>query len=45
MSPNFVRLIFVVSTLLPGPQFLIYLMLWIIIPSEPDPPATAYPRS
>jgi len=33
-SPNFVRLLFVISCLLPGPQFLIYLMLWIIIPSE-----------
>jgi phage shock protein PspC (stress-responsive transcriptional regulator) len=33
-SPNFVRLLFVVSCLLPGPQFLIYLLLWIIMPSE-----------
>ena len=28
------RLIFVVSMLLPGPQILIYLVLWIIIPEE-----------
>jgi len=34
MSPNLLRLLFVLSCLLPGPQFLIYLMLWIIIPSE-----------
>jgi phage shock protein PspC (stress-responsive transcriptional regulator) len=33
-SPNVVRLLFVVSCLLPGPQFLIYILLWIIIPSE-----------
>jgi phage shock protein PspC (stress-responsive transcriptional regulator) len=34
LSPNLVRLLFVLSCLLPGPQFLIYLMLWVIIPSE-----------
>jgi len=28
------RLIFVVSCLLPGPQFLIYLILWIMMPAE-----------
>jgi phage shock protein PspC (stress-responsive transcriptional regulator) len=31
-SPNVVRLLFVVSCLLPGPQILIYLALWIIMP-------------
>lgn len=34
MSPGTVRLLFVVSCLLPGPQILIYLALWIIVPSE-----------
>lgn len=29
-----VRLIFVVSCLLPGPQFLIYLALWVLMPPE-----------
>jgi phage shock protein PspC (stress-responsive transcriptional regulator) len=33
-KPGTVRLLFVLSCLLPGPQFLIYLLLWIIIPSE-----------
>jgi phage shock protein PspC (stress-responsive transcriptional regulator) len=28
------RLIFVVSCLLPGPQFLIYIVLWVLMPSE-----------
>ena len=28
------RLIFVVSCLLPGPQFLIYLALWVLLPNE-----------
>ncbi|HEV7909056.1 MAG TPA: PspC domain-containing protein, partial [Pseudonocardiaceae bacterium] len=29
-----VRLLFVLSCLLPGPQFLIYIALWIIMPSR-----------
>jgi phage shock protein PspC (stress-responsive transcriptional regulator) len=34
MSPGTVRLLFVLSCLLPGPQVLVYLALWIIMPSE-----------
>ena len=34
MSPNVVRLIFVISCLLPGPQFVIYIVLWLLMPSE-----------
>jgi phage shock protein C len=34
MSPGLVRLLFVLSCLLPGPQFVIYLALWIIMPNE-----------
>jgi phage shock protein PspC (stress-responsive transcriptional regulator) len=34
MSPNVMRLIFVVSCLLPGPQFVIYLILWVLMPDE-----------
>jgi phage shock protein PspC (stress-responsive transcriptional regulator) len=34
LSPNLVRLLFVLSILLPGPQFLIYLALWIIMPND-----------
>jgi phage shock protein PspC (stress-responsive transcriptional regulator) len=34
LSPNLVRFLFVLSCLLPGPQILIYLALWMIIPSE-----------
>jgi phage shock protein PspC (stress-responsive transcriptional regulator) len=33
-SPFLVRLIFVVSCVLPGPQILVYLALWILIPSD-----------
>ncbi|GAA1245550.1 PspC domain-containing protein [Prauserella halophila] len=32
-KPRTMRLAFVVSCLLPGPQFLLYLVLWIVIPS------------
>ncbi|NMO01366.1 PspC domain-containing protein [Gordonia sp. TBRC 11910] len=38
---NLVRIAFVASVLLPGPQFLLYLLLWIIIPREPIVPAAA----
>jgi phage shock protein PspC (stress-responsive transcriptional regulator) len=34
ISPGMMRLIFVVSCLLPGPQFLIYIVLWALLPSE-----------
>jgi phage shock protein PspC (stress-responsive transcriptional regulator) len=34
MRPNVVRLLFVVSCVIPGPQFLIYLALWVVIPQE-----------
>lgn len=34
MSPNTVRLLFVISCILPGPQFLVYVALWILMPSE-----------
>lgn len=33
-SASTMRVIFVVSCLLPGPQFLLYLVLWILLPSE-----------
>ncbi|MPZ63414.1 MAG: PspC domain-containing protein [Propionibacteriales bacterium] len=34
ISANVVRLVFALSVLLPGPQFLIYIVLWILIPNE-----------
>lgn len=33
MKPNTVRALFVVSCLLPGPQFLLYLALWVLLPN------------
>ena len=35
LAPFTVRLIFLLSCLLPGPQFLIYLALWVLLPQEP----------
>jgi phage shock protein PspC (stress-responsive transcriptional regulator) len=35
LSPTLVRILFVLSMLLPGPQVLAYLVLWIVVPSEP----------
>lgn len=34
-SSRRVRLAFIVSCVLPGPQFLLYLLLWIVLPNEP----------
>ena len=34
LSPTLVRLLFIASMLLPGPQILAYLVLWIVIPSD-----------
>jgi len=33
-TPTTMRLIFVLSCLLPGPQFIAYIVLWILVPSE-----------
>ncbi len=33
-SPLLVRVLFVASTIIPGPQFIVYIALWIFIPSE-----------
>jgi phage shock protein PspC (stress-responsive transcriptional regulator) len=34
MSAGIMRLLFVLSVLLPGPQVVIYLALWLIMPNE-----------
>lgn len=34
MRPGTVRLLFVLSCLLPGPQFVIYIVLWVIMPKS-----------
>jgi phage shock protein PspC (stress-responsive transcriptional regulator) len=33
-SPGFVRLLFLLSLLLPGTQVIVYLVLWILMPNE-----------
>jgi phage shock protein C len=35
MSRFVVRLLFVLSCLLPGPQFVLYLVLWAVMPRRP----------
>lgn len=37
ISRNIVRLLFVLSFLLPGPQLIFYFVGWILIPSELEP--------
>ena len=34
-SAGKVRLVFVLSCLLPGPQFVLYLVLWALMPKRP----------
>ncbi|MDQ1529985.1 MAG: hypothetical protein QOE37_90 [Microbacteriaceae bacterium] len=34
LSPTLVRAAFVLSVLLPGPQVIFYVILWILIPAE-----------
>jgi phage shock protein PspC (stress-responsive transcriptional regulator) len=33
-NANVVRLVFLLSCLLPGPQFVIYLVLWVLMPKR-----------
>jgi phage shock protein C len=40
-KPTTVRVLFLLSCLLPGPQFIAYIALWIIMPSEGSARATA----
>ena len=36
-SPTVVRLLTLLSFVIPGPQIVIYIALWILIPQEPKP--------
>jgi phage shock protein PspC (stress-responsive transcriptional regulator) len=40
-SATKVRWLFVLSCLLPGPQFVLYIILWVLIPLETDVPPAA----
>ncbi len=34
LDPTLVRVLFALSCILPGPQVLVYIVLWIVIPAE-----------
>lgn len=34
LSANLVRVAFLVSCVLPGPQFALYLILWVVLPPD-----------
>jgi phage shock protein PspC (stress-responsive transcriptional regulator) len=36
LSTTTLRVAFVVSCVLPGPQFLAYVLLWVILPADPS---------
>jgi phage shock protein PspC (stress-responsive transcriptional regulator) len=40
LSATTVRLLFVLSLILPGTQVLVYLLLWLLMPDEPMSPLT-----
>ncbi|MCP9950416.1 PspC domain-containing protein [Actinomadura madurae] len=42
MTPWTVRLLFLLSCLLPGPQFVVYLVLWVMMPNEDRTMARAH---
>jgi phage shock protein PspC (stress-responsive transcriptional regulator) len=35
MPPTMMRLLFILSCILPGPQIVIYLIMWVIVPKAP----------
>lgn len=41
-SATTMRVLFVLSCLLPGPQFLLYIALWVLLPGEKEPHAAAW---
>lgn len=41
MSPLLVRVLFLLSCLLPGPQFVVYLVLWVMMPNDDSAPRIA----
>ncbi|SCG62717.1 PspC domain-containing protein [Micromonospora halophytica] len=41
-SPNLIRLLFLLSLLLPGTQVIVYLVLWILMPNEDRYATTRY---
>lgn len=41
LRPWTVRILFLLSCLLPGPQFIAYIVLWILMPGEQSRPVSA----
>ena len=35
-SPTLVRAVFLISCVLPGPQVLLYALLWVLMPLDPE---------
>ncbi|GAA4213407.1 PspC domain-containing protein [Microbispora amethystogenes] len=44
-SPTVIRVLFLLSCLLPGPQFVAYIIMWIIFPKAPAASAPGYDYS
>ncbi|KAA9376504.1 PspC domain-containing protein [Microbispora cellulosiformans] len=44
-SPTVIRVLFLLSCLLPGPQFVAYIIMWIIFPKAPAASAPGHDYS
>ncbi|GLW23451.1 MULTISPECIES: PspC domain-containing protein [Microbispora] len=44
-SPTVIRVLFLLSCLLPGPQFVAYIIMWVIFPKAPAASTAAYDYS
>ncbi|MGI5161650.1 PspC domain-containing protein [Microbispora sp. CA-102843] len=45
MSPTVVRVLFLLSCLLPGPQFVAYIIMWVLFPKAPASASPGYDYS
>ncbi|MEW9530466.1 PspC domain-containing protein [Microbispora sp. NPDC049125] len=45
MPPTLVRVLFLLSCLLPGPQFVAYVIMWIFVPQAPVASEHGYQHS
>ena len=44
-NANIVRILFILSLLLPGPQLIVYIVMWIVIPQEAQVVVAAAPTT
>jgi phage shock protein C len=45
MDPTLVRVLWLIATLVPGPNIIVYIILWIVLPLAPLPGTVSVPTS